>query len=147
MPPATNDGNQKFVPTGLHWQVSQATSLQNLLFRMPIKAAGQNASHVGIFTENGSGGFISDVEFIGGAIGWRVGSQQYTARNLKFSDCVTAVQMIWDWGFNWQQIEVNRGTVAFDISDHGGIDGQGIGSVSIIGKPTIPPQNSGFILM
>jgi hypothetical protein len=40
--------------------VAQGTSLQNLLFRMP-QAGGVNTTHVGIFTENGSGGFVSDV--------------------------------------------------------------------------------------
>jgi hypothetical protein len=45
-----------------------------------------------------------DLEFVGGAIGWRAGSQQYTARNLNFNGCITAVEMIWDWGFNWQQV-------------------------------------------
>ncbi|GAW26432.1 putative exo-beta- -glucanase [Rosellinia necatrix] len=133
MPSATDEHGQKLVPTGLHWQVSQATSLQNLLFKMPTTAkSGGNVTHVGIFTENGSGGFVSDLEFEGGAIGWRVGSQQYTAIGLKFTNCVTAVQMIWDWGFNWQRIEINGGTVAFNISGKGGIDKQGIGSISVI---------------
>lgn len=56
MPLKTDDEGQPLVPTGIHWQVSQATSLQNLKFTMPT---GKNASHVGIFTENGSGGFVS----------------------------------------------------------------------------------------
>lgn len=133
MPSATDDHGQKLVPTGLHWQVSQATSLQNLLFKMPTASAGgDNMTHVGIFTENGSGGFVSDLEFEGGAIGWRVGSQQYTAIGLKFTNCVTAVQMIWDWGFNWQRIEIDGGTIAFNISGQGGIDKQGTGSISLI---------------
>jgi len=34
------------------------------------------------------------------------GNQQYTARGLKFNGCTTAVQMIWDWGFNWQQVSM-----------------------------------------
>src|SRR5690606_15219272 len=87
---------------------------------------------VGIFTENGSGGFVSDIEFNGGNIGWRAGSQQYTARNLVFNERNTAVQMVWDWGWNWQQTTVNGGTIAFNISGAGGDTGQGIGSVTII---------------
>ncbi|POR32699.1 Exo-beta-1,3-glucanase [Tolypocladium paradoxum] len=133
MPAATDEHGQELIPTGIHWQVSQACSLQNLLFKMPTaSSSGDNITHVGIFTENGSGGFVSDLEFEGGAIGWRVGSQQYTAIGLRFTNCITAVQMVWDWGFNWQRIEVNGGTIAFNISGRGGIDGQGIGSVSII---------------
>ncbi|KAL2167137.1 hypothetical protein VTG60DRAFT_1656 [Thermothelomyces hinnuleus] len=132
MPLKTDEHGQALVPTGIHWQVSQACSLQNLLFRMPEATEGGRVTHVGIFTENGSGGFVSDLEFQGGAIGWRVGSQQYTARGLKFTNCVTSIQMIWDWGFNWQDIEVNGGSIALNISGKGGITGQGIGSVSLI---------------
>ena len=115
----------------LQWQVAQACTLQNLLFKMPTDKNGKG-THVGIFMENGSGGFVSDLEFEGGAIGWRAGTQQYTARNLKFRGCTQAVQMIWDWGFNWQQIDVDGGSVAFNISGKGGITNQGVGSVSFI---------------
>ncbi|EGX95260.1 exo-beta-1,3-glucanase [Cordyceps militaris CM01] len=133
MPAATDEHGQQLVPTGIHWQVSQACSLQNLRFEMPqASSSSQNITHVGIFTENGSGGFVSDLEFEGGAIGWRVGSQQYTAIGLRFKNCITAVQMVWDWGFNWQRIHVDGGTIAFNISGQGGIGRQGIGSVSII---------------
>jgi hypothetical protein len=66
--------------------------------------------------ENGSGGFVSDLTFRGGSIGWRAAelaelglslshvfafahlfflvvlcSQQYTVINLKFGNCLTAV--------------------------------------------------------
>ncbi|KAI9148707.1 glucan 1,3-beta-glucosidase precursor [Paramyrothecium foliicola] len=133
MPLSTDEHGQKLAPTGIHWQVSQACSLQNLLFKMPIAGSSDKPpTHVGVFTENGSGGFVSDLEFEGGAIGWRVGSQQYTATSLKFRNCITAVQMVWDWGFNWHKIDIEGGTIAFNISGRGGIDGQGIGSVSII---------------
>lgn len=75
---------------------------------------------------------MSDLTFNGGNIGWRVGSQQYTARNLKFKDCLTSVQMAWDWGFNWQNIEIDGGAIGFNISGVGGDSGQGTGSVSLI---------------
>ncbi|KAI1812912.1 pectin lyase fold/virulence factor [Poronia punctata] len=129
MPESTAENDQDLVPTGIHWQVSQATSLQNLVFDMPTTST---TTAVGIFTENGSGGFVSDLEFNGGNIGWRAGSQQYTARNLVFNDCNTAVQMVWDWGWAWQQITIDGGSIGFNISGAGGDDGQGIGSVSII---------------
>ncbi|EGC48290.1 LysM domain-containing protein [Histoplasma capsulatum var. duboisii H88] len=134
MPLSTADHDQPLVPTGIHWQVSQACSLQNLVFNMPKATDSNKVTHVGIFMENGSGGFVSDLVFNGGNIGWRAGSQQYTAMNLKFNDCLTAVQMIWDWGFNWQRIEVDGGAIAFNISGRGGDTGQGVGSVSIIVK-------------
>jgi hypothetical protein len=56
MPLKTDDHGQPLAPTGIHWQVSQATTLQNLKFKMP---RGDKVTHVGIFTENGSGGFVS----------------------------------------------------------------------------------------
>ena len=43
-----------------------------------------------------------------GAGGWLIafiiGSQQYTARGLAFTNCVTAVEGIWDWGWTWQDV-------------------------------------------
>ncbi|KAK8080204.1 hypothetical protein PG997_008022 [Apiospora hydei] len=122
MPESTAENDQDLVPTGIHWQVAQATSLHNLVFDMPTTST---TTAVGIFTENGSGGFVSDLKFNGGNIGWRAGSQQYTARNLVFTQCNTAVEMIWDWGWVWQRITVNGGAIAFNISG-------GIGSVSIV---------------
>lgn len=110
--------------------MSQACSLQNLLFKMPTNDG--NRTHVGIFMENGSGGFVSDLEFQGGAIGWRAGTQQYTALKLKFRGCTQAVQMVWSWGFNWQEIDVDGGSIGFNISGKGGITNQGVGSVSFI---------------
>lgn len=59
MPLTTNDNDQALVPTGIHWQVAQATTLQNLVFNMPKAKGAKNVTHVGIFMENGSGGFVS----------------------------------------------------------------------------------------
>lgn len=73
MPLSTNDHDQPLVPTGIHWQVSQACSLQNLVFNMPKSSDKNKTTHVGIFMENGSGGFVSDLTFNGGNIGWRAG--------------------------------------------------------------------------
>lgn len=40
--------------------------------------------------------------------------------------------MVWDWGWTWQQITINGGSIGFNISGVGGDSGQGTGSVSII---------------
>jgi glucan 1,3-beta-glucosidase len=48
---------------GIHWQVSQATSLQNIVFEMAKGEAGKDQK--GIFQDNGSGGFMSDLTFNG----------------------------------------------------------------------------------
>jgi hypothetical protein len=54
------------------------------------------------------------------------------ARNLKFKDCLRVVQMVWDWGFNWQGIEISGGAIVFDISGVGDGTGQGTASVTLI---------------
>ena len=53
IPPAT-------AATGMHWPTSQATSLQNIVFNMP---ATPDVVHVGLFIEEGSGGFMTDLTF------------------------------------------------------------------------------------
>jgi hypothetical protein len=52
MPPSINDDHQPLVPTGIHWQVAQATSLQNLVFNMPEIGGDEEdaTTAVGIFT-------------------------------------------------------------------------------------------------
>ncbi|KAK8029256.1 glucan 1-3-beta-glucosidase [Apiospora marii] len=132
MPLSTTDNGQPYVPTGIHWQAAQATTLQNLVFNMPNATDVNSASHVGIFMENGSGGFVSDLvcqskpssRFSDSSILTQTGSQQYTARNIKFYGCLTSVQMVWDWGFNWQGVEIHGGAVGFNISGRGGDGGQ-----------------------
>ncbi|KAK1638756.1 pectate lyase superfamily protein-domain-containing protein [Colletotrichum phormii] len=81
----------------LHYQVAQATSMQNVELRA---GAGQK----GLFAENGSGGGISDVTFVGGDICLYGGEQQFTAQRLVFSGCDVGVQVIWDWGWVWKSI-------------------------------------------
>ncbi|KAL0932540.1 LysM domain-containing protein [Colletotrichum truncatum] len=75
----------------LHYQVAQATSMQNVELRA---GPGQK----GLFAENGSGGGISDVSFVGGDVCLYGGEQQFTAQRLVFSGCEIGVQVIWDWG-------------------------------------------------
>ena len=130
---ATNyDNGQQYFPTGIHWQVAQATSLQNIGINMPTSTDTQPATAVGIFMENGSGGMISDIVFYGGNIGFVAGSQQFTARGLTFTNCLTAVNMLWNWGFTWSQIAITNVYVGFNVSSNGGSTGQGTGSIAII---------------
>ena len=62
----------------------------------------------GIFMDNGSGGFYSDLVFNGGNYGMFVGNQQFTTRNLTFNGCGTAVFMNWNWVWNLKSITVNN---------------------------------------
>lgn len=127
MPDKNNVNGQEFVPTCLHWQVAQSTSLQNIHFIM-IQGSDKQ---VGIFMENGSGGFLSDLQFFGGQIGFRAGSQQYTMRGLKFVNTATAISTIWNWGMVWKDIDITNAYVAIDTQSFGGEDGQGTGSLVV----------------
>ncbi|KAK8092424.1 glucan -beta-glucosidase protein [Apiospora kogelbergensis] len=120
MPLSTADNDQAYVPTGIHWQAAQATSLENFVFNMPNATDVNSTTHTGIFMENGSGGFVSDLVCIP-----PVGSSKYHAHT-------DSVQMVWDWGFNWHGVEVHGGAIGFNISGKGGDGRQGIGSVSLI---------------
>jgi glucan 1,3-beta-glucosidase len=59
--PSDPAGSANGIATGIHWQVAQATSLQNIKFMMT-----QGGTQQGIFMENGSGGFMSDLTFMFG---------------------------------------------------------------------------------
>lgn len=67
--------------------------------------------------ENGSGGFLSDLEFSGGSIGAYVGNQQFSVRNLKFSNHQTkAIEIHWDWGWTWKGIDISTCAVGIVMS-------------------------------
>ncbi|KAK6336839.1 hypothetical protein TWF718_009627 [Orbilia javanica] len=128
MPSNSTGDDQVWPPTGIHWQVAQETSLQNIHFVMST-APGNN--QVGIFTENGSGGFLTDLTFFGGNIGMKCGSQQFTARNLHFTSQITAIKMIWDWGWTWKNINIYSCWVGIDVTSEGEGD-QPVGSIVVL---------------
>ncbi|EPQ58386.1 beta-1,3-glucanase [Gloeophyllum trabeum ATCC 11539] len=102
--------------TGLHWQVSQSTSLINIVVNMST-ASGNN--HQGIFMENGSGGFMGDLVFNGGKYGIWVGNQQFTVRNITVNNAATAVYSSWNWGWTFQRVTINNCQVGFDVATGG----------------------------
>lgn len=113
---------------GIHWQVAQATSLQNIEFNMQTDA---DTKQLGIFMDNGSGGFMSDLTFNGGQYGAFYGSQQFTTRNMTFNNCQTAIFMNWNWVWTMQDVTVNNCEVGIDMSN-GGSAGQTVGSVLVL---------------
>lgn len=115
--------------TGIHWQVAQATSLQNIEFNM-IEGGGDENKQQGIFMENGSGGFMADLVFNGGNYGAFFGNQQFTSRNLTFNNCNTGVFMIWNWAWTFKSLNVNNCGVALNMSSGG--NNQTVGSVLIL---------------
>ncbi|TMW66273.1 hypothetical protein Poli38472_004038 [Pythium oligandrum] len=106
--------------TGIHWQVAQATQLQNIVFEM-----GSTQSQ-GVFIENGSGGFVSDLTFNGGKLGAFFGSQQFTARKLEFNGCQKAMQLAWNWVWTFKSLSINNCQIGVDMT------AAGVGSIAIM---------------
>lgn len=100
---------------GIHWQVAQATSLQNIVFKM-VKSQSPSNKQQGVFMDNGSGGFMSDLVFHGGNQGMFLGNQQFTTRNLTFNGCNTAIYMNWNWLWALKSVFVNDCGVGVNMS-------------------------------
>ncbi|KAK7716836.1 hypothetical protein SLS57_006518 [Botryosphaeria dothidea] len=113
---------------GIHWQVAQATSLQNIRFEM-IQGGTDNKQQ-GIFMDNGSGGFMTDLTFNGGNYGAFLGSQQFTTRNLTFNGCNTAIFMNWNWLWTFHGLSINDCQVGIDMANSP--SNQTVGSVIVL---------------
>lgn len=98
--------------TGIHHQVSQATGLFNVHFEM--RQDTDNAQQ-GIFMENGSGGFMTNLTFRGGKYGAYLGNQQFTVRNSSFENCQTAISQAWNWGWSYHDIHITNCTLGFEM--------------------------------
>ena len=114
---------------GVHWQVGQATSLQNIQFIM-VQGGGDANKQVGVFMDNGSGGFMSDLSFSGGNYGMFLGNQQFTTRNLTFNNCNTAIFMNWNWAWTFKSLNINNCGVGLNMSNSP--ENQTVGSVMLL---------------
>jgi len=112
-----------------HWPTGQATSLQNIEVRMSTVSGNK---HQGLYIEDGSGGFLTDMVFYGGGQGIAVGNQQFTMRNLTFHNCGTAIKQAWDWGWTYKGISINNCGVGLDISAVGDGGALSVGSIVFI---------------
>ncbi|KAK5561906.1 hypothetical protein LTR46_000711 [Exophiala xenobiotica] len=115
---------------GIHWQVAQATSLQNIVFNMAPKSPTNKQQ--GIFMDNGSGGFMSDLVFNGGNYGAFLGNQQFTSRNMTFNNCNTAVFMNWNWLWTFKSLNINGCDIGIDMSNLADGVNQTVGSVIVL---------------
>jgi hypothetical protein len=91
----------------------------------------KGANHQGIFMENGSAGFLSDLVFNGGKLGMWIGNQQFAFRNITVNDAETAVTIGWDWVWTFKDLNINNCGVGVDMSA-GGDGKQLVGSVTIM---------------
>ncbi|KAL7934996.1 glycoside hydrolase family 55 protein [Trichoderma chlorosporum] len=114
--------------TGIRWRVAQATSIQNVQFFMSTDTTTNNKQQ-GIWGEDGSGGWLTDLTFNGGALGMWVGNQQFTSRNLTFNGCQTAIYMNWNWLWSFHGLSINNANVGIDMS---ALDGNGLQNVGSI---------------
>ena len=104
--------------SAIHWQVAQATSMQNIKITMRPKSETNNGQ-VGINMENGSGGLFSDIKIYGGAVGMTLGSQQFTTRSIYIEGSKTAVKIIFDWTWLFAQHTIVDCDVGFDLTTGG----------------------------
>lgn len=104
MPPAAG--------VAIHWQVAQATSLVNIHFEL---SQADGTRHQGILMDNGSGGFMSDLSFNGGYRCAFLGNQQFTTRNLKFTNCKTAIYMNWDWQWTFKSVTIDNCGIGIEM--------------------------------
>ncbi|UKZ56764.1 hypothetical protein TrVGV298_010605 [Trichoderma virens] len=110
---------------GLHWQVGQATSVTNVAISAS-QASGDGNTQMGMYTENGSGGFMSDVTIVGGAYGIYGGNQQYTVRNFQIIEQTTAcICLIWDWGWTWSGLYLSTAPIGISLINPQGSAGGG----------------------
>ena len=112
--------------TGIHWPTAQATSIQNVVFLMSDAPGTQ---HQGLFIESGSAGFMTDLTFYGGLVAANIGNQQYTMRNFTIYNAVTAVNMLFDWGWTFKDFNIVNCTVGVDMTS-GGEQAQSVGSIT-----------------
>ncbi|KZN94210.1 Glucan 1,3-beta-glucosidase [Penicillium chrysogenum] len=116
----------------IHWQVAQGTTLENIDFYM---SQADGNTQQGIYMENGSGGFMGNLTFVGGNFGAYLGNQQFTTSELVFVNCKTAVQVHWDWAWTMQDVVIEScGTGIVVVGGAGGptSDGQSVGSYILV---------------
>jgi len=75
--------------------------------------------------DNGSGGMFEDLIFNGGGVGFYAGNQQWTARNLTFNNCQTAIFQNWNWVFNYKSITINNCNIGIDMSQGSNVPATG----------------------
>ncbi|KAH7147069.1 pectate lyase superfamily protein-domain-containing protein [Dactylonectria estremocensis] len=115
----------------IFWQAAQGTSIENVVFWADTA---KDTTQQGIYVENGSGGFLANLLFIGGKYGAFMGNQQFTASELWFNDILdSAIQLRWDWGWTFQGVNFKNVKNGFKIigGEQKTANRQGVGSVVV----------------
>ena len=119
----------------IHWQVAQASSLENIEFYMQYNSDMPHSTQQGIYMENGSGGFLADLTFVGGNFGAYFGNQQFTTSHLVFVNSKTAVQVHWDWAWTMHDFIIEGCENGLVVTGGAGGDhstGQSLGSLILM---------------
>ncbi|KAJ7826712.1 hypothetical protein B0H14DRAFT_2595714 [Mycena olivaceomarginata] len=54
-----------------------------------------------------------------GAFGMWISNYQFTIRNVKITNAVSAIYQQWNWGFTWENIQISNCQVGFDLNTGG----------------------------
>jgi glucan 1,3-beta-glucosidase len=106
--------------TLIDWSVSQATQLTNVRFNMPPAS-----QHTGVATPGGgSGTYLGNLDFVGGAIGINMNNQQYNLKDCTFTGTTTGVQISHGFalvfqGFTFTNCDVGINATAGDVGNVG----------------------------
>ncbi|KAI0452791.1 pectate lyase superfamily protein-domain-containing protein [Xylaria acuta] len=114
---------------GIHWQVAQAASIENVKIYLTSKSA---STQVGIFAENGSGGWIADITVEGGLYGFLGGNQQYSVSNYGVRSAKNGIGLIWDWAWSWSHLSIQDCDVGVDLTAPGSLEGSPVGSIMLV---------------
>lgn len=87
---------------------------------------------------------MTDVTFTGGLVGAKIGNQQFTMRNMAFSNCVTAISQLWSWGWVYQGLNINNCQTGIDISALTATGTLDVGSITVLDS-TISNTNVGIL--
>lgn len=111
--------------TLMDWSVSQATQLTNVLFKMP-----QSSQHTGVSTpEGGSGTYMGNLDFEGGAIGINMNNQQYSIKSCTFTGTTTGIYVSHGFDMVFQGMKFTNCEVGVNATS-GGVGN--VGSVALI---------------
>lgn len=69
---------------------------------------------------------MTDLVFYGGLQGALFANQQFTMRNLTFNNVVTAINIVFDWGWTFKSVSINDCSTAVNMSS------QSVGSVTFL---------------
>ncbi|OAA34929.1 LysM domain protein [Beauveria brongniartii RCEF 3172] len=119
---------------GIHWQVAQATAIEETGILM---SNASSTTQIGIFAENGSGGWMGDITISDGEYGILAGSQQYSASRINIIGSQKCIGLIWNWVWSWSHLRLEGCKIAIDLTAAGSDSKSPVGSLSVVDSAII----------